>query len=440
MGSLVAELAEKLSSATNSIDFDEQTLFLNTSANTVGVGTNAPASKFDVRGTMQVGVDDTGYDVKFFGDTASSYLEWDTSAMELEIRGPVATAGKLLLSTAEPSVVDGNKLGQIDFQAPVDTAGTDAILVGASIWAEADATFSSSVNSTELVFATGASETAAEKMRITSDGKVGIGTSAPDGTVHIFTASAGTVAASSQADDLVVENSVETGITIISPDAQSARIRFTSPSTNTDVGGGSILYRQNINKLVVATQVSGGIVSINSGADVPALYCQADANVDIVNTLVLGSSAASKIVRKIEASYGGGIMWEAYREYDGAMSGFENGDNYGLFSITMDDNYSNAIVKVMTAGAVNNNSPGHADYRIFSINVSAGTATSSTWVQSTGGRMQTNITTTSAPTNGIRVIAAGTTTSGNWYGHSHIQVFGGGKDGGGGRGLTLAIL
>ena len=36
MGSLVAELAEKLSSATNSIDFDEQTLFLNTSANTVG--------------------------------------------------------------------------------------------------------------------------------------------------------------------------------------------------------------------------------------------------------------------------------------------------------------------------------------------------------------------------------------------------------------------
>ena len=80
MGSLVAELAEKLSSATNSIDFDEQTLFLNTSANTVGVGTNAPASKFDVRGTMQVGVDGTGYDVVFYGDTAGSKLTWDESA------------------------------------------------------------------------------------------------------------------------------------------------------------------------------------------------------------------------------------------------------------------------------------------------------------------------------------------------------------------------
>ena len=98
---------------------------------------------------------------------------------ELEIRGGLALPGTLTLSTAETTVVDGNKLGQIDFQAPVDSAGTDAILVGASIWAEADATFSSSVNATELVFATGASEAAAEKMRLTSDGKVGIGTSVP---------------------------------------------------------------------------------------------------------------------------------------------------------------------------------------------------------------------------------------------------------------------
>ena len=78
--SLVAELAEKLSSATNNLDFDEQTLFLNTSADTVGIGTNSPASKLDVRGTMQVGVNDTGYDVKFFGDTSGNYWLWDTSA------------------------------------------------------------------------------------------------------------------------------------------------------------------------------------------------------------------------------------------------------------------------------------------------------------------------------------------------------------------------
>ena len=156
-----------------------------TSDGKLGIGIATPASSLDVRGTMQVGVNDTGYDVKFFGATSGAYAEWDESADELELRGGAATPGKLLLSTAETTVVDGNKLGQIDFQAPLDSAGTDAILVGASIYAEADATFSSSVNATELVFATGASEAAAEKMRLTSDGNVGIGVADPTTKLHV---------------------------------------------------------------------------------------------------------------------------------------------------------------------------------------------------------------------------------------------------------------
>ena len=103
----------------------------------------------------------------------------------LDIRGDLATGGKLLLTTTEPTVVDGNELGRIDFQAPLDTAGTDAILVAASIYAEADNTFSSSVNATELVFATAAGETAAEKMRLAQDGKLGIGVSAPASLLHV---------------------------------------------------------------------------------------------------------------------------------------------------------------------------------------------------------------------------------------------------------------
>ena len=156
-----------------------------TSDGKLGIGIATPASSLDVRGTMQVVVNDTGYDVKFFGATSGAYAEWDESADELELRGGAATPGKLLLSTAETTVVDGNKLGQIDFQAPLDSAGTDAILVGASIYAEADATFSSSVNATELVFATGASEAAAEKMRLTSDGNVGIGVADPTTKLHV---------------------------------------------------------------------------------------------------------------------------------------------------------------------------------------------------------------------------------------------------------------
>ena len=47
----------------------------------------------DIDGAVQVdaavtvGVDDTGYDVKFFGDTASAYMLWDTSADDLILAG-----------------------------------------------------------------------------------------------------------------------------------------------------------------------------------------------------------------------------------------------------------------------------------------------------------------------------------------------------------------
>ena len=33
-----------------------------------------------INSTLTVGVDDTGYDVKFFGDTSGNYWLWDTSA------------------------------------------------------------------------------------------------------------------------------------------------------------------------------------------------------------------------------------------------------------------------------------------------------------------------------------------------------------------------
>ena len=110
---------------------------------------------------------------------------------ELEVRGGIGAAGGgiLTLSTSEATVVDADILGRIDFQAPVHDGTGDALLVGASIYAEADDTFAADNNSTELVFAVGASEAAAEKMRLTHDGELGIGVATPASLLHV----AGTV-------------------------------------------------------------------------------------------------------------------------------------------------------------------------------------------------------------------------------------------------------
>jgi len=129
-----------------------------------------------IDGAVTVGVDDTGHDVKFFGASAGAFILYDQSEDTLEIRGASADAttstGKLLLSTSLTDINDGDVIGSIGFKAPLEAGGTDAILIGASIFAEADATFSSSVNSTDLVFATGDSGAATEKMRIDSTGQV----------------------------------------------------------------------------------------------------------------------------------------------------------------------------------------------------------------------------------------------------------------------------
>ena len=133
----------------------------------------------DIAGTLIISVDGTGKDVKFFGGNAGAYMEWDASIDTLRIIGPSADAttstGKLLLATALTDINANDVLGKIDFQAPLEAGGTDAITVAASIQAIAQGTFSASVNATDLIFYTGHSEAATEKFRITSQGELGVG-------------------------------------------------------------------------------------------------------------------------------------------------------------------------------------------------------------------------------------------------------------------------
>ena len=59
------------------------------SSGDVGIGTTSPASKLDVRGAVQVGVDDTGHDVIFYGATTGRYMQWDESADSLLLKDNV---------------------------------------------------------------------------------------------------------------------------------------------------------------------------------------------------------------------------------------------------------------------------------------------------------------------------------------------------------------
>jgi hypothetical protein len=80
----------------------------------------------------------------------------------------------LTLQTSDTTVGDGDVLGALQFQAPNESSGTDAITVAASIVAEADDTFAADSNKTDMVFKLGSSEAATEKMRLTHEGDLNL--------------------------------------------------------------------------------------------------------------------------------------------------------------------------------------------------------------------------------------------------------------------------
>jgi hypothetical protein len=81
----------------------------------------------------------------------------------------------------------------------------------------------------DLLLASGGNNVA---MTIDSSQNVGIGIASGDGKVHIHSGSAGSVTAGTSGDDLVVENSGDAGISILSPDANSSRVQFGSANNN----------------------------------------------------------------------------------------------------------------------------------------------------------------------------------------------------------------
>ena len=174
--------------------------------------------------TVTVGVDDTGYDVKFFGATSGSYMLWDESADDLILGGGagmgvgtanspsnkdtvtpkfvvngagVAGSAQVIRNTAPGGggaqfklgatrgsdvnsytiVQSGDGLGTVTF----DGADGNEFVTAAMIQAHVDGTPGDNDMPGRLTFATTADGASAptERMRITNGGNVGIGTSAP---------------------------------------------------------------------------------------------------------------------------------------------------------------------------------------------------------------------------------------------------------------------
>jgi len=189
---------------------------VNISATTAS--TNATSGALTVAGGAGVAADlSVGDDLNLISDSASIFFgaSKEITLTHNHDKGLIlkhtATADDkpiiLTLATGEVDMAANDVMGKIEFQAPDEGTGTDAILVAAAIQARSEGDFSSSANATSLDFMTGASEAAATKMSLTSGGDVNVLT---DGASIFFGASS-EIELRHVADDGLILKHVGTG-------------------------------------------------------------------------------------------------------------------------------------------------------------------------------------------------------------------------------------
>ena len=116
--------------------------------------------------------------------------------------------------------------------------------------------------------------------------KVGIGTNTSDGTLHVYTASAGSVAASADADELVLENSGNAGLSILAAASSNAQIYF---GEGTDNDAAFIQYNGSVDDLFLSTTNSGSQIIFKTDTGTAALTLDNSQNATFAGDVKLGT-------------------------------------------------------------------------------------------------------------------------------------------------------
>jgi len=366
-------------------------------------------------GTVTVGVDDAGHDVKFFGDTASAYMLWDTSADDLVLAGAagIDLAGDIDVDgTANLDVVDID--GAVDMASTLQVDGvittSDGMIITTAdntdtlslISTDADANVGPNVklyrnssspaaddllgaisfageddggNDTEYALidtvigaTTGGSENGRIRMkiqkggtlssgldinadviiinddskdidfRVESDGNanmltvnagsniVGIGADPDLGVgLHIKTADSG-ASVNGEADELVIEGSGYSGITILSGASQGGAVMFGDSGDN---GIGRLYYDHSSNTMQLVAgankvmDLTSGSIVINEDSDDVDFRVESDSSATMFNLQGANSNNSAGSIG-LNSSNSDGNFFEAINPQSGVYTALFN--------------------------------------------------------------------------------------------------------------------
>jgi hypothetical protein len=229
---------------TNVTGVDRLEINANSNTNTaiVGIqsGTADIVNLFD--GTTEVLTVKDGGDVGIGSEIPSE---------KLDVNGNIKASGKI---TAYDATSTSNQVRARIKATASDDDGRVGVYYGNTEIAALFGKWSGSAFSTGLnvpfepFVVTGSS--GAERLRITSDGKIGIGTDDPNGKTHIYESSAGSVTAATDANDLTLESSANVGMSLLTANNSLARIKFGDPDAT---NAGAFVYNHQNDKLTIIT-------------------------------------------------------------------------------------------------------------------------------------------------------------------------------------------
>jgi len=228
-------------------------------------------------GTVTVGVDDTGHDVKFFGATASSYMLWDESADDLNlvasglgvgtvgtkdlgvgIHIKIADTGASASANADELVIEGAASGGNEGISILSaTDGTGQLVFGDSGDNDAGRVYYNHSSNYMGLYTAGT-----ERMRIFSGGNIAVGSTSDPTKFSVTTASSG-ASPSANADEFFIEGSGDAGMTIGSG-TSSTGVIFFGDSGDNDIG--QIRYNHSENSLNFMTNTSDALKIDSAGA------------------------------------------------------------------------------------------------------------------------------------------------------------------------------